>query len=229
MNHIDITFDFETCSVAPNAAPMQLAAVVWDRTAPYEAEHPFLSDIDYFNIGIDLRTCVVSGFDFDQNTIDWWERQSSTAKLGVTGNDVWPVDEVFRKFFDWVNDVKKTYNADSVCLWCQGQDFDFPILKTIAKKFNLKMPVHQHYYRDCRTYVLEAAMILAAKSPAKYQTSDGKILTPDAILEKPMRAYEVVPKVNSSLLEGRDQHDALYDCIRSSWSVWMCMKKLEQL
>jgi hypothetical protein len=110
-------------------------------------------------------------------------------------------------------------------MWCQGQDFDFPILKTIARKFGLKMPVHQHYFRDCRTFVLEAALMLARR---KSNENGGITLTADEIMAKPMRAYDLIPKIEDRWLEGRSQHDALYDCLRSTWSVWQCMNMLKQ-
>ena len=119
------------------------------------------------------------------------------------------------------------HHAGTVCLWCQGQDFDFPILKTIARKFNLKMPVHQHYFRDCRTYVLETIMMLLDKGNRTDETRSVH-LTLDDVLEKPMRAYDLIPKIKSDWLDGRTQHDALYDCLRSTWSVWQCMKMLKR-
>ena len=223
MKHLDITFDFETCSTAPDAAPMQLAAVAWSRSAK---DNPFLEET--FCVGVDLRTCVVAGFSFDQDTIDFWSRQNNTAKSCVLADEPLPVNDAFRKFFDWVDDVKKKYETETVCLWCQGQDFDFPILKTIARKFFMTMPVHQHYFRDCRTYVLEAALLLTGRASYKYQLADGSTLTPDEIMEKPMRAYDIIPKLSAKMMENRTQHDALYDCLRSTWSVWQCMNMLKQ-
>lgn len=220
MKHIDITFDFETVSTAPDAAPMQLGAIVWNRDT--ELDTPFM---DYaFNTSIDLRTCAVEGFSFDQDTIDWWSRQNDTSKQCVTKGECYAVDRAFQQFCGWIEEMKKKYEADTVCLWCQGQDFDFPILKTIARKFNLKMPVHQHYFRDCRTYVLETALILADTHSAP----EGFTFNVSDILEKPMRAYDLIPKLPAKIIENRTQHDAIYDCLRSTWSVWHCMKFLKQ-
>lgn len=224
MKHIDITFDFETVSTAPDAAPMSLGAIVWLRDT--ELELPFTEDS--FSAGIDLRSCVVKGFSFDQDTIAWWSRQNETAKYSVTKGECLAVADVFCKFFDWVEKMQQKYGADTVCLWCQGQDFDFPILKTIARKFSMAVPVHQHYFRDCRTFVLETAALLTDRDPHKYKLSDGSTLTPDGIMAKPMRAYDIIPKIKDEILEGRSQHDALYDCLRSTWSVWNCMKLLKE-
>ena len=221
MEHIDITFDFETVSTAPDAAPMQLGAIVWNRDS--EGDNPFTDDT--FSVGIDLRTCAVEGFSFDQDTIDWWSRQNTTAKQCVTEDECYAVDTAFQQFCEWIEQMKQKHGADTVCLWCQGQDFDFPILKTIARKFGMKMPVHQHYFRDCRTYVLEAAMLIAQRKTAG---NGGPALTADEIMAKPMRAYDIIPKLSAKMMESRTQHDALYDCLRSTWSVWQCMKFLKQ-
>ena len=60
MNHIDITFDMETCATTANAAVMQVAAVAWNRAAK---ENPFfwceIHTLATFNEHIDLRSCVV--------------------------------------------------------------------------------------------------------------------------------------------------------------------------
>jgi len=224
MIHLDITFDFETCSTAPDAAPMQLAAVAWDRNST--AKHPFLSETKPFNVGIDLRTCVVKGFSFDQDTIDFWSHQSGTAQQSVTEDEPWPVDVAYKQFCEWIEAARQERRADTVCLWCQGQDFDFPILKTIARRFGLEMPVHQHYFRDCRTFVLEAALHLT--DYRTYTLPDGTALTNDAILRNPMRAYDIIPPMPDELTEGRTKHDATYDCLRSTWSVWQAMKLLRQ-
>ncbi len=213
MKHIDITFDFETVSTAPDAAPMSLAAVVWNRNA--EDLNPFTGDD--FRKGIDLRTCVMEGFNFDQGTVEWWSKQNDDVKNSVIEDECYPVDTVILEFFEWVNEMKKKHQAETVCLWCQGQDFDFPILKTIIKKFDLKegMPVHQHYFRDCRTMILETVMQLVSDEDA------------EEIMKKPSLAYNRIPRIPERIVEGKGgTHDPMYDCLRSSWNVWWCMRLL---
>lgn len=219
--HIDITFDFETVSTAPDAAPMQLAAVAWDRFS--NGDHPFLDAIEPFNVGIDLRWCVMNGFDFDQDTIAFWQRQSIVAKKSVLSAACYPLDEVLYKFVSWIDAAKKSAGADTVCLWCQGQDFDFPILKTIVRRCGSMMPAHQHYFRDCRTVVLEN-VLAAVVSGATTQQPTEHVLTFEQIMDKPMRAYDLIPPLPANIVAGRVQHDAVYDCLRSSWSVWQSMK-----
>ncbi len=254
--HIDITFDFETVSTAPNAAPMMLAAVVWDRFA--EGENPFLEGIDSFCEGVDLRSCVVDGFDFDAITLEWWSRQSEQAKNCVTAGVGAPVREVFEDFKKWIEIAMDYYEAETVCLWCQGQDFDFPILKTIARKYGLKMPVHQHYFRDCRTVILETAAMMMMRMTGKVMEAGrpavettgvvaGRpaietagvvaeekenerrrlIAGTDGILKDPEKAYLMIPEMPKGIVAG-GSHDPVYDCMRSSWNVWQCMKMMRE-
>lgn len=223
MKHLDITLDLETCSTAPDAAPMQLAAVVWDRYAT--GEHPFLDD-EFFNVGIDLRTCVVEGFSFDQETVDWWNRQNETAKRNVSTDICYPVGTAFELFCDWFKTIKQRYDSESICLWCQGLDFDIPVLKTIARRFGQTMPAHYHYFRDSRTYMFETALVLATSAPSLLD--DDHYITPDEIMERPSRIYGMIPEINKKWVEGRAKHDAVYDCARTSWSVWQFMKLQEK-
>lgn len=210
MKHLDITFDLETCSTAPDAAPMQLAAVVWDR---YSTDsHPFMNE--NLNLGIDLRTCVMAGLSFEQSTIEWWSRQSEITQKGVISQEPYPVDAAVAVFFDWIQGVMTDHSADTVCLWCQGQDFDFPILKNIAKKFNLTIPVTHHYFRDCRTFVLEMAQLLSEN--------------PEEIQARPSLAYSKIPPMPAAVADNRAVHDALYDCYRSSWNVWYMLNHFDK-
>lgn len=47
MKELDITFDLETCSLASNAAVMQIAAVAWVRT--HEVSESLFNEDDSFS------------------------------------------------------------------------------------------------------------------------------------------------------------------------------------
>lgn len=213
--HIDITFDFETVGTMPDAAPMQLAAVVWDRFA--DGASPFLGDS--FMCGIDLRSCVMAGFSFDNKTVEWWSKRDCVVQMNVMECEGTAFDTAFFDFCTWINNMKKKYEAQTVCLWCQGQDFDFPILKTMAEKTGTRtLPVDQHWFRDCRTVVLETVVGLVRAEVIPRRT-----LMAEDIMEKHWLAYEFIPKMPEELAAGRGVHDALYDCMRSSWNTWWCL------
>ena len=79
MKELDITFDLETCSLASNAAVMQIAAVAWVRT--HEVSESLFKEDDSYNTGVDLRSCVMDGLDFDPKTIAWCLPKTSNQKM----------------------------------------------------------------------------------------------------------------------------------------------------
>ena len=225
MNHIDITFDMETCATTANAAVMQVAAVAWNRSAK---ENPFeIFDRNApetrcgFNEHIDLRTCVVDGFDFEQTTVKWWANQTEKAKKAVTEGLAEPIEEVFIRFIEWINQVKKDTKAESVCLWCQGMDFDGAILRNICHKYDLELSFRYQQFRDCRTLILETAVMQVSRHPVI--CADGTTIKPKDILQQPCKAYKIYKPLPEDIIESSAVHDAMYDCIRSSWNTWQAL------
>lgn len=226
MNHIDITFDLETCATTANAAVMQVAAVEWDRQA---TDDPFrYHNVESaFNEHVDLRSCVVDGFDFDPATVQWWSRQSDAAKEAVTGGLAEPIREVFERFVLWIQQTMRDANSDSVCLWCQGMDFDGAILRNICHKYDIELPFRYQQFRDCRSIILEAAAAVVGRATYKYQLKDGSTLTVEDILQKPCKAYDLYEPLPEEYGSKDRAHDAMYDCIRSSWNTWQALRWMQ--
>lgn len=215
MKIIDITFDFETVARGADAAPMQLAAVAWDRES--NGEHPFTGDT--FNTGIDLRSCVMKGLKFDQDTMDWWAKQDRHAQEAVLSALPCDLDNVIGNFIEWVRSLMGKYKADAVCLWCQGMDFDVPILKNCCFEVGIDIDkeINYQWFCDARSFVLQGL----------------QVMFPDKVdMAKPKEAYKLLPDMGSidkmpeELDRATDPHDALYDSKRSTWNVWQVMKMM---
>lgn len=220
--HIDITFDMETVATTANAAVMQVAAIAWDRDA---ASNPFLLyDSFVFNEHVDLRSCVVDGFDFDQQTVQWWSQRSDAAKCAVTNGQANHVKEVFTSFINWINGTVKNSGAEGALLWCQGMDFDSAIFKNICRKYGLQLPVKYQQFRDCRTVILEAALM---QVEAGRRAKDG-IQLQSAILAEPSEAYQLYDQLPKEYAFGSEAHDALYDAMRSAWNTWQALKWIRE-
>lgn len=230
MKHIDITFDLETCATTANAAVMQVAAVAWDRHAknnPFAVlnggvtvEYPHF--VVFFNEHVDLRSCVVDGFDFDPATVQWWARQSDAAKEAVTRGLAEPIREVFERFVLWIQQTMRDANADSVCLWCQGMDFDGAILRNICHKYGIELPFRYQQFRDCRSIILEAAASHAATGIVC--NNDEHTVYAEDILKTPCKAYDLYEPLPEEYGSKDRVHDAMYDCIRSSWNTWQALR-----
>jgi len=218
-NHIDITFDLETCSLSPNAAVMKIAAIAWDRDKKVKDKSPFFEEDDFkFQRSVDLRSCVTSGFDFSMETINWWAKQPEKAKYMLEKGEPEDIYTVFLDFFNWIDEVKKKNKARTVCLWCQGADFDLAILRNICIRLNMECPVEYTHFRDCRTFVTEFISLY----DGLMDFTDYKKLYKEYIPDFPVKEIcnedvDVVP------------HDPLYDAMRSTWFVWraLCLNRFK--
>ena len=99
---------------------------------------------------IDLRTCVVDGFDFDPDTIKWWARQSGAAKDAVINGLPLSIHNVSLDLLLWIKEIVTKYQLESVCLWCQGMDVDIAILRNLCRKYHqdLESIVPHTSFRD---------------------------------------------------------------------------------
>ena len=240
MKHLDFTIDFETCALSANAAPMQVAIVPWRRDAQ---DDPFavaddLGEVtedeaarwpDPYVAYVDLRSCVVEGMDFDPATIDWWSRQSDEAKHAVCQGLAEPIADVTVGILGYLRDIVAQYRFDSICLWAHG-DTDISQLRSLCRRFDIDLEdtVPHTSFRDCRTVILEAALIEAERSMAGKSTLANGIALPHQIQTDPSLAYQLFPTLPSRYTEGREAHDALYDALRSTWYTWQSLKTLQQ-
>jgi len=240
MKHLDFTIDFETCALTANAAPMQVAIVPWRREAESD---PFILDDTGeateeaasawpkpLELYVDLRSCVTDGYDFDPETIAWWTRQTHEAKCAVCDGLPQPIDEVTVEIVDYLRRAVERLHLDSICLWSQG-DTDMGILRNLCRRhdYDMEEDVIPHtQLRDCRTVILEAALIEAERSMAGKSTRANGIALPHQIQADPSLAYNIFPSLLSHYTEGRCQHDALYDALRSTWYTYQALKTLRQ-
>lgn len=226
MKHLDITIDFETCAMTANAAVMQVAMVPWLRDN--DADPFSFDDMDIYEGCVDLRTCVVDGFDFDPETIKWWSERNLKAKEAVTKGEPEAVDDVLIGMLNYIRELKEKHALTSIFVWCQGMDFDIAILRNLCRKYDVKLEedIPHTSFRDCRTVILEAALIEASRSLNGKSTRANGIILPDQILAGSYDVYKMFAPLPERYSAGSEAHDALYDALRSSWNTWQALKWL---
>ena len=218
---LDITIDFETCSLCPTAAVMSIGAVAWRRDNLYP---PFYNlkggkqdPASVFSCHIDLRSMFINGFTFDEKTAAWWKTKTNEAKASLLSSDSYelpcrPIDVAVKDLFEWMQDFKKEQGEQDVCLWSQGTDFDIAILRYICYKFGIDMPLPHTGFRDHRTFIYEAARLIYKAKGESYD---------------PSKAYSLVEDYKH--IEKGAEHDPVFDCNRSIYSTWQMMRKLDFL
>ena len=215
---LDITIDFETCSLCPTAAVMSIGAVAWKRdneTSPfYQLIDGMHDPASVFSCHIDLRSMFVNGFTFDERTAAWWGTKMDEAKASLLSSDSYelpcrPIEVAVKDLFEWANDFKKDQGEQDVCLWAQGADFDIAILRNICYKFGIDTPLPYTSFRDHRTFTYEAARLIFDSCDMPYDTS---------------KTYDLVEDYKNKE-QGAD-HDPVFDCKRSIYSTWQMMRKL---
>lgn len=226
MKHLDITIDFETCAMTANAAVMQVAMAPWLRDN--DADPFSFDDMDIYEGCVDLRTCVVDGFDFDPETIKWWSERNLKAKEAVTKGEPKAVDDVLIGMLNYIRELKEKHALTSIFVWCQGMDFDIAILRNLCRKYGVKLEedIPHTSFRDCRTVILEAALIEASRSLNGKSTRANGIILPEQILAGSYDVYKMFDPLPERYSAGSEAHDALYDALRSSWNTWQALKWL---
>lgn len=218
---LDITIDFETCSLCPTAAVMSIGAVAWrrDNTALpfYNLKGGIQDPTSVFSCHIDLRSMFINGFTFDENTAAWWKAKTDEAKVSLLSYDSYdlpcrPIDVAVKDLFEWMQDFKKEQYEQDICLWAQGSDFDIAILRNICYKFGIEVPVHYTNFRDHRTFIYEAARLIYKAKGESYV---------------PSKAYNLVEDYKN--IEKGAEHDPVFDCKRSIYSTWQLMRMLDCL
>lgn len=220
--HLDFTIDFETAALTANAAVMQVAIVPWQRDAN---SAPICEDMYPFVGYVDLRTCVTDGFDFDKKTIQWWTERSEAARCAVTDGKPQSIKVVLLDALNYIRGVKRSRDAESICLWSQGIDFDMAVLRNLCQKYDVDLEEYIPHtsFRDSRTIILEAAMNFCEKvTPEEYEEE----VTACDILRNPSLAYSLYDQLPEQYANGREAHDALYDATRTSWYTWQALKWL---
>ena len=218
---LDITIDFETCSLCPTAAVMSIGSVAWrrDNTASpfYQLKDGKQDPASVFSCHIDLRSMFINGFTFDEKTAAWWKAKTDEAKASLLSNDSYelpcrPIDVAVKDLFEWMQDFKEEQGEQDVCLLAQGTDFDIAILRYICYKFGIDMPLSHTAFRDHRTFIYEAARLICNARGWSYD---------------PSKVYNLVEDYKN--IEKGAEHDPVFDCNRSIYSTWQLMRKLDCL
>jgi len=129
----DVMIDIETLGTAANSVILSIGAVQFDENG--------FGDEFYSNVNID--SCLERGLVVEGRTILWWMGQDEAARAAL-GQDELSLATALQGLtnaFDWAN----------TRVWCNGLNFDLPILDTAYRACGMSAPWAYYNGRDFRT------------------------------------------------------------------------------
>lgn len=151
-----IMVDTETLSLARNAAVIDIAAVVvGTQNAGSEMEyfHKYINPDEYM-----LVPATGSKFHIDKNTVAWHKSGESPSLKQAELEGV-AVAVATKEFYFW---LKAQQERGPLYVWCDGSDFDIPVLTNLFNFSGVSIPWSYRCVRDLRTLV----NVLATDKPA---------------------------------------------------------------
>jgi hypothetical protein len=136
----DLMIDMETLDVLPTAQVLTIGAIRFD------AAHPKLdrSCVRELYIKIDIDSCSALGCTINDDTVDWWAKQSKEAQDEAFGLD----NRV--SISDAMNQLYR-FAWGSKRVWSHGAGFDVIICEHLFRKVNKAIPWNFWQVRDTRT------------------------------------------------------------------------------
>ena len=150
-----IMVDLETLSTRMDAHILTIGAIAFD-TKTFEIK-------DSFYKRVDSKSCEELGLHTCKETLKFWEAQSREAKeeaFSQVGR--MPIADVMTDFVKFWN----KNNGDE--LWCNGANFDEPILSTIFDKLQLHKPWKFWNVRCLRTLMALAGLNMKMFGPVAH-------------------------------------------------------------
>jgi hypothetical protein len=132
---VDVMVDIETLGTAPGSAILSIGAVMFGSAGMGEE----------FYAPISLASCTEAGLTIDPDTVAWWMKQSDAARNAAFRDDALSLAVVLGKFRDWFLEQ----GAEKP--WCQGANFDAPLLEAAYRACGMTPPWKYWNVRDTRT------------------------------------------------------------------------------
>lgn len=159
--------DTETMSTAPNGLLLSIGAVRFDENGLK----------DEFKVNLDYGMSVAEGvFHIESSTLDWWKQQPKEILKAAMSNAL-PPKEALLEFVKW-------YRFNET--WCKGASFDFPIMETYFRHYEIEIPWRFWQLNDYRTIAK-----LAKKSGFEL-VEPNKVTSHDALDDAKKQTLELI-------------------------------------
>lgn len=165
---VHLLIDIETLGTDPDSVVLSIACV------PFMLEvHTYFSELikDGFIVKLNAQEQIKSyQRTVEDGVVKWWKTQPKEvfdAMVRPSSEDV-SLKEGLTLFNKFVSGIKGYYFNESY-VWSRGNNFDFPILKSLYKDAGIGIPYNDWRVRDVRT----AIDIMAGTGDGKYEVKFG--------------------------------------------------------
>lgn len=136
-----VMVDLETLGTVPGCSIISIGAVAFD---------PVTSALGpEFYVTINRENCLSAGLFEDPNTIDWWSKQSESAKTllndTITGGE--RLEDALLMFKEYLSQ----FGFGCIKVWGNGADFDNAMLAVCYERVGLDLPWRFYNNRCYRT------------------------------------------------------------------------------
>lgn len=131
--------DIETLGNGPTSLILSIGAVEFD---------PYSDDVgEGFHCIVDIESCLQAGLTVDASTICWWMTQSEEARnLFNRQSEALSLTSALIALKQYMAGI-----SNAPIMWCNGSNFDAPILDNAFRKVDLASPWQYYNVRDYRT------------------------------------------------------------------------------
>ena len=134
--------DLETLSTRSWASILVIGAIKFNLDEPVIPLEKLSSENQFYR-RITLESNREIGLHEDSETKKWWDTQPEEVRKEAFEGVRFPLKRVLEEFTAWF--------GKSTRLWCQGANFDAPILDEAYRRFGLTPPWKFWNVRDTRT------------------------------------------------------------------------------
>lgn len=144
---INIMIDLETAATTPNAAILSIGAVRFIPEAPYLLHE--------FKVNVNLDSCKREGLMVQQETMEWWEKQSPEAQRALITPRPRPIRAALNEFKGWYESL----GSDKKTVWAKPATFDCVILEHAFRAVSYDCPWDFRTPRDLHTLFTAASLL----------------------------------------------------------------------
>ena len=140
---LQVMMDIETYGTAPNSCVVIIGAYCFDTKKPLEGKH--------FYERIKPESAVRAGLMMDQDTVDWWSKQTPEARAEMDRATVegGELVDVLGHFSDWYKALLQENDLKKIPVWGNGATFDNVLVACAYRVLDKKLPWN---YRADRCY-----------------------------------------------------------------------------